>query len=408
MKSYHYLSVTAIALLGSASVSHADHGARGTLLRSVLLGHLEPDEITTRIGHLGIDTTAVRIAVDLYRLEYRTIDPVQRPTTASGLVAVPADHARASIAVSFTHGTELSRDGAPSSWTPTGDDFVVAPVLAYASAGFVVSAPDYLGMGTGPGSHPYMDVPSETTASLDMLRAARQFTEQQQRRLGRRVLITGFSQGAFPALGLSHEIGRGADPWFRVAAVAPISAPYHWSQWVKDTITHNNDVDPKVATVYLAYLSVAWNRIHQLYAAPSDWYQTLYADGVDQMMDGSHSPLEILQFLPGRPEDLFTTTPAIAAFSRPSGRLAAAFDVVDHTCDFTAVAPVRMFAASGDPDVAIDFSRQCRAQLAARGSRVELVDVGDTDHLGSNMAATGQILAWFTALRDRRECSADD
>jgi hypothetical protein len=407
MKSYHYLSIAAIALLGTASVSHADHSARGTLLGSVSVGHLEPGEITQRIGDLGMDTSAVRLPVDLYRLEYRTIDPTQRPTTATGLIAVPSDHSRASIVVSFTHGTELSRDGAPSSWTPEGDDFLVSPVLAYASAGFVVSAPDYLGMGKGPGSHPYMDVPSETSASLDMLRAARQFAEQQRRRLGRRVLITGFSQGAFPALGLAHELGRGADAWFRVAAIAPISAPYHWSQWVHDTITHNNDVDPGTATVYLAYLSVAWNRLHQLYAAPSDWYDGQIADGVDEMMDGSHSPPEILKFLPDRPEDLLSD-PAIAAFTRPSGRLAAAFDVVDRTCEFTAVAPVRMFAASGDPDVAIDFSRQCRAKLAARGSRVELVDVGDTDHLGSNITATAQILAWFTALRDRRECSADD
>src|SRR5205814_2099061 len=148
-------------------------------------------------------------------------------------------------------------------------------------------------------------------------------------------------------------------------------------------------------------LSVAWNRLHALYRTPSDWYQPLYADGVDAIMDGSHEPPEILQFLPGSPSDLFLSS-ALAAFSEPSGALAAAFEVVDRTCDFTAAAPVRLFAASGDPDVAIDYSRQCRSQLAARGSRVELVDVGNTDHIGSNIASTAQVLAWFTALRDRR------
>jgi hypothetical protein len=221
------------------------------------------------------------------------------------------------------------------------------------------------------------------------------------------VLVTGFSQGAFPALGLARELGRGGDAWFRVGAVAPISAPYHWSQWVHDTVASSNGVDPKVATVYLAYLSVAWNRLHELYATPSDWYQPPYADGVHAIMDGSHEPPEILQFLPGSPSELFTSG-AIAAFSHPSGRFAAAFEVVDRTCDFTAAAPVRLFAASGDPDVAIDFSRQCRIQLAARGSRVELVDVGNIDHVGSNISSTPQVLAWFTALRDRSECSAND
>jgi hypothetical protein len=221
------------------------------------------------------------------------------------------------------------------------------------------------------------------------------------------VLVTGFSQGAFPALGVARELGRGGDAWFRVGAVAPISAPYRFSRWVHDTVAGTNGVDPQVATVYLAYLSVAWNRLHALYRAPSDWYQPLYAGGVDAIMDGSHEPPEILQFLPGSPSELFTSS-ALEALSEPSGRLAVAFEVVDRTCDFAAAAPVRLFAASGDPDVPIDFSRQCRRQLAARGSRVELVDVGDTDHIGSNLASAAQVLAWFTALRDRGECSVDD
>jgi hypothetical protein len=59
-------------------------------------------------------------------------------------------------------------------------------------------------------------------------------------------------------------------------------------------------------------------------------------------------------------------------------------------------------------DVPIAFSRECRAQLAAHGSRVELVDVGDLDHNGSNIAATAEALAWFTRLRDQRVCAADD
>jgi hypothetical protein len=418
MKLYHCLFITAIVSAGTASgtasAGHTDPLVRGMLLRSVPLGHLEPDEIIARLQSEGADTSAVRLPIDLYRLEYRTIDAQQQPTIASGLVAVPDDHARTSIVISFTHGTEPSRSGGPSRALEIDNNFGIVPALAYASAGFVVSEPDYLGLGTGLGLHPYMDVPSETTATLDMLRAARQFTEQQQRRLARRALVTGFSQGAFAALGLARELGRGGDAWFRVGAVAPISGPYHGSQWVHDAIAAGGGVDsevttvdPKGATMYLAYLSVAWNRLHRLYATPSAWYQAPYADSIDAFMDGSHEVPEILQFLPGRPSDLFTRD-AIAAFRHPSGRLAAAFDVLDRTCEFTATAPVRLFAASGDLDVAIDFSRQCRGQLAARGSRVELIDVGDVGHLGSNIASTAQVLSWFSALRDRRDGAADD
>jgi len=156
-------------------------------------------------------------------------------------------------------------------------------------------------MGTGPGPHPFMDVPSETSATLDMLRAARKFSEQHHRRLARRVLVSGFSQGSFPALGLAHELSDGHDPWFQLGAVAPISGPYRWSQWVHNAVTGIGTVDSFSATVYLTYFSVAWNRLHQLYASPSEWYQSPYAARIDLVFDGDHPVPEMLGFLPGTP-----------------------------------------------------------------------------------------------------------
>jgi hypothetical protein len=35
--------------------------------------------------------------------------------------------------------------------------------------------PDYIGMGGSPGLHPYVHAASEATASIDMIRAAREF-----------------------------------------------------------------------------------------------------------------------------------------------------------------------------------------------------------------------------------------
>ncbi|MFF4352742.1 hypothetical protein [Streptomyces sp. NPDC001530] len=40
------------------------------------------------------------------------------------------------------------------------------------------------------------------------------------------VLVTGFSQGASAALGLAREFQDGADPRFRLQAVAPVSGAY--------------------------------------------------------------------------------------------------------------------------------------------------------------------------------------
>ena len=115
-------------------------------------------------------TGDVRFGVDTYQVLYRTIDARRRPTVASGLLACRATAKRQLRVVSYAHGTELNRTDAPSMWR---DGWAVAPALTYASAGFAAVAPDYLGMGLGPGPHPFLDVTTEASASLDLLRAAR-------------------------------------------------------------------------------------------------------------------------------------------------------------------------------------------------------------------------------------------
>ncbi|GAA4514369.1 hypothetical protein GCM10023191_082770 [Actinoallomurus oryzae] len=153
--------------------------------------------------------------------------------------------------VSFAHGTQSYKEDAPSIGE---DDFSSAPAITFGSAGFAAVTPDYLGLGEGPGTHPWMDVPSETTASLDMLRAARAFMAREGRTPQRRVLVTGFSQGASAALG------------------------------------------PAVA--YTTYLLVAWNRLHHLYGSPAEIFQAAYAGKVGRLFDGTTPGQEMLGALP--------------------------------------------------------------------------------------------------------------
>jgi pimeloyl-ACP methyl ester carboxylesterase len=151
------------------------------------------------------------------------VGPDGRPTLASGLLALPRSGERRLRTVSFTHGTELFKGDVAS---VSADVWSQPSALTYASAGFAAVLPDYLGLGLGPGPHPWMDVPSETTAALDMLRASRTAVTQRGHELRHEVLVTGFSQGASAALGLTRSLQEGADGWFRLRAVAPVSGAY--------------------------------------------------------------------------------------------------------------------------------------------------------------------------------------
>ncbi|MGI5169255.1 hypothetical protein ACQEU3_33410 [Spirillospora sp. CA-253888] len=386
-----------------AAAPAADRTARhtrGELVDSTHLRTFTADEARTWLASDTFDPAAVKYGVDTYRLVYRTVDVRDRPTTASGLLVLPRNGERALRTVSYTHGTMSVKEQAPS----TADD-VWGPgaAVTYAGAGFAAVAPDYLGLGEGPGVHPWKNVPSETTAALDMLRAARHFAPRVGRVLEREVLVTGFSQGASPALGLARALQGGADPWFRVRAVAPISGGYDFPGAQLPAMMRG-ELHPKMSVAYASYLLTSWDRIHGLYETPDELFRKPYASRVEKYFDGT-TPGEVM--LKGLPDSLkrLLTPRGRALLRHPTGTFAAALrEDASATMDWTPRVPVRLYKAAGDEQATTANTDHLAAGLRARGVRAEVVDVGDLTyggslHLGSNLSGTAQAVAWFSALR---------
>lgn len=358
--------------------------------------------MTAELTGAGFGADTVRYGVDAYRLVYRTVDAHGRPTTASGLVAVPLRGAPRLHPVSFAHGTGSHKDDAPSAQRAA---FVSAPVIAHASAGAFAIAPDYLGMGTGPGLHPWMDIGSETTASLDMLRAARAFAPRTGHVLAREVMVTGFSQGASAALGLGRALQAGEDRWFRLGALAPVSGAYDFGGAELRALLAG-ELDAKSSVVYAAYTLVAFNRLHAVYEDPGEVFREPYAGTVEALFDGAHTGQELMAGTPGALDELLTPH-GRALLAHPTGALAEALRTTDAVCaDWAPRAPVRLYMASGDEQATTENTERCRSGLAANGVHAPVVDLGAADyhgsrHLGSNAAATPRIVRWFAALARR-------
>ncbi|MFF2078412.1 lipase [Kitasatospora sp. NPDC058162] len=391
---------------GVASADPADpadlagRSDRGRLVSVQLTGTLDTEQaVAAALTAAKYDAGAVRYGVDSYRVEYRTVDPDGRPITASGLLVLPRGGEHELRTVSFTHGTASYRGDAPSTTAKPG--FVTSPALSYASAGFAAVAPDYLGLGTGPGTHPWMDVPSETTASLDMLRAARSFVPRTGRTLGHDVLVTGFSQGASAALGLARALQSGDDRWFRLRALAPVSGGYAFRDAELPALL-DGSLEPKSSALYAAYLLVAWNRLHHLYDAPGEVFRAPYDTTIEALFDGSHTGPELFAGTPGTIGELLTPR-GLAMLRHPTGRFAQALRVADGTCDWTPHVPVRLYAAEADEQAADANTDHCEAALRSHGADPEVIDLGTPDfagsrHLGSNVAATADIVRWFSGL----------
>ena len=393
--------VTGLALLGlTATVvpagAHSPTDDRGELVTAIPLHTLTTRaDVAKALTAAQFDPAPARYGVDTYQLFYRTIDPAGRPTIASGLLALPRGAGRQLRTVSYTHGTELNRTDAPSL---AADGWGIAPTLTFASAGFAAVAPDYLGLGLGPGPHPFLDVPSETTAGVDLLRAARSFVPRTGHELRRDVLVTGFSQGGTAATGLARALRGGADDWFRLRALAPISGAYDL-RGVELPALIDGTVPPPWNVGYTAYLMVSWNRLHHLYDQPGEIFEEDYADRVEALYDGVHTGLDLGETLPMKLEDLYTER-GLALLRNPSGPFAAALRIHASTCEnWQPGVPVRLLVSNGDEQVLPANAEHC-----APGLRATVVNVGDLEyegskHLGSNIRGTATAVEWFSSLR---------
>ncbi|MFB6986590.1 alpha/beta hydrolase family protein [Streptomyces sp. NPDC056304] len=391
---------TAAPPAAHARAQHEGRG-RGTLVAAEKLYTLAtPQAVAAELGAAGFGDDTVRHGVVAYRLVYRTVDAYGRPTTASGLFVLPLNSEGRLRAVSFAHGTGSHKNDSPSMRRGA---FVSASVIAHASAGAAGVAPDYLGMGKGPGLHPWMDVGSETTASLDMLRAARAFAPRVGRVLEREVMVTGFSQGASAALGLGRALQAGEDSWFRLGALAPVSGAYDFGG-VELPALFQGRLDTKSGVLYAAYTFVAFNRLHPIYDSPGEVFSDPYAGTVEGLFDGTHTGEQLMQGTPGTLDELLTEH-GRELLAHPTGPLAAALRTTDAVCtDWAPRAPVRLYMATGDEQADTANTEHCRAALLRNGVNAPVVDLGAVDyqksrHLGSNVAATSAIVRWFAELR---------
>jgi acetyl esterase/lipase len=380
---------SATAASTAATTAAATGSTRGALVKVERSAHLSGKQVNDYLGNAGFPAIEDAKGIDVYSVAYRTVDVRGRPTTATGAVVLPRVPAHNLRVVSYAHGTMATRKDAPSVETQTDGSYLTA---YFATHGFAAVAPDYLGLGGGPGPHPYMHTATEAGASLDLLKAARTLAGQKQVTLDRRILVTGFSQGGHAAMALGAALQK--DEELDVAAVAPVSGPFDLEGAELPAALHGG-LDDRSATFYLAYWLTSMDRIYNLYDTPAQAFRPPYDKKITKLLDGSQDFDTIVAGLPPTLEKLLTPG-YLKQLGKPSGTLLKAIRANDTTCrDLRSGVPVRLFAASGDRDVAIANSVSCLKDLRGKGFDASLTDVGDVDHTGSVMRSMPQVLDWF-------------
>lgn len=162
-----------------------------------------------------------RYAVKLYKVRYASVVPElgNRPTVASGLVAVPQTGAQNMPVVSYQHGTVFDKDDVPSRPERSAETRIM--IARFAAQGYVVIAADYFGRGDSDLPDSYLVKGSTQQATFDMFDAAKRVLGGLGINPGP-LFISGWSQGGWATMAFLQKLESAGTP---VAAAAVASGP---------------------------------------------------------------------------------------------------------------------------------------------------------------------------------------
>lgn len=333
--------------------------------------------------------------VEVYQITYQTIDPKNNIVTASGVIAIPktTDSNEAFPMVSYQHGTVAEKSDAPS---VNGMEHVIPYALA--GDGFIGIAPDYLGLGLGSGNHYYIHAQSEATATIDMLRATRNFCKTHNIKYNDKLFLVGYSQGGHATMATLKYIEKDYNKEFKVTACAPMAGPYDLSGTMAEFMLRE---EPYSVPMYLPYIVMTYHRANDLYNSPSDFFKPPYDQTLPPLFDGYHSTGEIDAAMPASQIPIEVLKPEVVQSFKinPEHPLRKLLKE-NNTYDFLPKTPVRLYHCPHDEQVSYQNSIIAYDYFKANGlENVSFVTPADLPHPDCALPSLLDCKQWFDTFR---------
>jgi hypothetical protein len=248
--------------------------AQDYLIDHVFLGSRSKFELQVIFGQ------PVDYEINLYRIHYVTTGTDNLPDTASGLLVTPvAPGETAFPMVVYGHGTTSGPNDVPSQ---LAGGYQVA--MGYAAMGFISVAPDYLGLGSSRGFHPYVHAATEATASFDMMLASMEYLESNPLAWDPLYLfIAGYSQGGHTGAAL-HKYMETYFPFMPVTAATHMSGPYSLSGIMRDQVLSD---EPYAYPAYIAYIVLGYEDVYDGFPAYTDIFKEPYLTNITNFRNGN-------------------------------------------------------------------------------------------------------------------------
>ena len=288
-----------------------EQGALNNVSTSTQIAKQTIDLYKSQMDSLVGKVTSINISygVEMRSIKYNTLDGHNNEYVASGIVVSPINTGQKNPILVINHGTLFKKSDAPSvSELLNLSNFTINDIYKFsailmAGAGYVVVLPDYHGLGTGQGDHPYMHEDTAAKAVVDAIRATKTINAEIE--FSDKLFITGYSQGGFVTMAAHRAIQSLYSNIMTVTASAPAGGAYDLSGTMYDLILSDNEYsDPS----YLLYVLNGYNQYYNLYSSPLDIVKEQYSSVLSLMFSGNHSGDEINLQLPKVPNQALNPT----------------------------------------------------------------------------------------------------
>ncbi len=351
---------------------------------------------------------SVNNGIEAYKVLYETIDTDGTIDTASGLMVLPILDSpfRQLPFLAYQHGTASNRTAVPSNME-NGERILI---YYFAGQGYYTTAADYLGLGESRRViHPYVHADTEASAAIDLVKAAKTYTDQQDLLNSGQLFITGYSQGGHAGMAMHKAVNETGIDGLEVAAGSHMSGIYNMSgELLNASISEEVYLFPSyVAWIIVGYQSVYGNLYNEL----SDIFRPAYTPLVQSFIDGTTTRSDLNDLLIAEleknegasiPRFLFTDT-FIASFE---GDVNGPFQTAlrdNNLFDWVPNAPMRMMYCTADDQVAFTNSTFTDSVMNANGAMDVLsVDVNSSaDHGGCVIPAVFATNIFFEQFAKR-------
>ncbi len=334
--------------------------------------------------------------VTLYRVAYETMIPEfgNQKVIAYGLVAIPEGASNGSPVVSYQHGTEFSKEGAPSNIEESYETKVA--LLQFASQGYIVIAADYIGNGPLSAETNTLFVKRSCEQGMfDMHTASMAFLKKMNITPGKLFLL-GWSQGGYNTLLHFRMLESNNIP---IAGVATATGPGDPMQFIGRVLFSPRDFDAPWQAPGITNMLFAYEKYYKLenctklfirpskYQVAKDFYEfkvpfSKYLAARADVLDSIFTP----EFYATAKN---TSHPFWVLFSQASAY------------QWLSKAPLRQYYSNRDEAVSADVATMAaRYQTSIGKTNATTHDAGPTaDHRSIYLYTLVDVKPWFDSLK---------